>query len=100
MINILIDKIKNKIFLISFSPFTNNKLDIMRMNNSTPRFKYFNKLKFSELLCLNFMFTLINIKNGTDMLFCLWIINNFLIQVNLGQSDSDKIVEETLPVDI
>lgn len=100
MINILIDKIENEIFLISFRPFTDNKFDIMRVDNSTPRFKNFNKLKFSELLCLYFMFTLINIKNGANMLFCLWIVNDLLIRVNLRQSDSDKIIEETLSFDL
>lgn len=72
----------------------------MSVNNSSPALKNFNKLKFGKLLSFDFMFTLINVQNWSDVLLGFWVINDVFIEIDLAESSSDQIVDETFSLDL
>lgn len=98
--NVLIDEIQNKFSLISFSPFGNDKFDVMSVDNSTPAFKDFDKLEFSELLSLDLMLPFVNVKNGSDVFFSFWIVDYFLVSVDLAKGSSNQVINESLSFNV
>ena len=46
------------------------------------------------------MFTLINVQNWSDVLLGFWVINDVFIEIDLAESSSDQIVDETFSLDL